>query len=112
MNDDNTFGGDVFGEDHAVNEVPPSAAAATTPEEDNDNLYDDLKLQAALPSKKSGDSEATAELKAQMERLQQENATLKRNISILYRTAQHELNRKQKRIAALEEQLQNKGKKT
>ena len=111
MNDSNIFGGDVFGEDS-----PAALAARAQEEEDNDddNLYDDLKLQAAVPPKKTtpGDDQAAQQLKAQINQLQQENATLKRNISTLYRTAKHELNRKDKRIAALEEQLLDKGKMT
>jgi predicted metal-dependent peptidase len=109
--DDHTFGDDVFG-------VSSSAAAdddvdvkESPPQEEDEDLYDDLKMQPAAPKRGNStittvDAQVLQKLQLQLKSVQQENTNLKRNISILYRTAKQEMQRKDRRIQHLEQQLQ------
>ena len=84
-----------------------------------DDLYGDLNLAAAksIPRKQTASSaEPTsssnslsspeiAKLQQQIKALEAENETLKKNMGILYRTAKSELERKDRRIDELQDDL-------
>ena len=84
-----------------------------------DDLYGDLNLAAAksIPRKQTASSvEPTsssnspsspeiAKLQQQIKTLEAENETLKKNMGILYRTAKSELERKDRRIDELQDDL-------
>ena len=83
-----------------------------------DDLYGDLNSAAAksVPRKKAASSfEPTAstspsypeivKLQQQIKTLEAENETLKKNMGILYRTAKSELERKDRRIDELQNDL-------
>lgn len=85
--------------------------------EEEDDLYGDLHLAAAakpVPGKQqllssstkpTASSPETSKLQQQIKTLQAENETLKKNMGILYRTAKSELERKDRRIDELQNEL-------
>jgi chromosome segregation ATPase len=86
---------------------------------EDDDLYGDLHLAAAakpVPGKKqqllssstkptASLSPETSQLQQQIKTLQAENEALKKNMGILYRTAKSELERKDRRIDELQNEL-------
>ena len=84
-----------------------------------DDLYGDLNLAAAkpIPRKQTASSfdpnpastlpsrPDISKLQEQIKRLEAENEDLKKNMSILYRTAKSELERKDRRIDELQNDL-------
>ena len=68
------------------------------------SLYSDLNYIAAASAPTKEQKEYRLQ-KKQLEQLKNENEILKRNISILYRTAKKELERKDVRIQQLEKEL-------
>ncbi len=85
-----------------------------------DDLYGDLNLAAAKPvprkqtassfaptssSTPTSNSPDILKLQQQIKSLQAENETLKKNMGILYRTAKSELERKDRRIDELQNDL-------
>lgn len=85
-----------------------------------DDLYGDLNLAAAKPvprkqqtassfeptsSTRTSNSPDILKLQQQIKSLQAENETLKKNMGILYRTAKSELERKDRRIDELQNDL-------
>lgn len=73
----------------------------------DDDLYGDLdtyqptkKAKGANPANKKNPD--TQRLQAEVESLRKENEVLKRNMGILFRTAQAEIRRKDRQIAELE----------
>lgn len=76
------------------------------------DLYGDLSNakcappSAKPPAKKS--NEAEEELQRELEKLRQENETLKRNIGTLFRTARAEITRKDTKIEELIAELDRK----
>lgn len=78
-------------------------------EEDDDNLYDDimkdLRPAAARHNHPPSLTTRLEELEQLTERLQKENAILKRNMGTLYRTAVAEIQRKERSIRELREKL-------
>lgn len=92
--------------------------ATDNPMNEDDDLYGDLHLAAAaklVPGKQqllSSSSRPTAslspetsQLQQQIKTLQAENEALKKNMGILYRTAKSELERKDRRIDELQNEL-------
>jgi hypothetical protein len=91
----------------------------TMPDDEDDDLYDDVEDKKLAP-KPPSDSKAppasserplslTAEvqvLKHRVQKVDQENTNLKRNMGTLYRTAAAELKRKDAQIATLQTQLE------
>jgi hypothetical protein len=86
--------------------------------DDEQDLYGDLvesttNTQATNTSKPKQlniqeEREDIVNLNKELERFKQENEVLKRNIGTLYRTATKELQRKDDRIAELEDELARK----
>ncbi|KAL7453076.1 hypothetical protein ACHAWC_004764 [Mediolabrus comicus] len=85
---------------------------------EDDDLYGDLHLAAAakpVPGKQqllssstkptASLSPETSQLQQQIKSLQAENEALKKNMGILYRTAKSELERKDRRIDELQNEL-------
>jgi predicted nucleic acid-binding Zn-ribbon protein len=72
-------------------------------EEEDFNLYGDLQDTKCAP--KNTSSHEMQELKDQVEKLQAENETLRRNIGTLFRTARAEIRRKDSKIESLMEEL-------
>jgi septal ring factor EnvC (AmiA/AmiB activator) len=85
-----------------------------------DDLYGDLSLAAAKPAPRKQTTASSIEptassmprsdpeisnLQQQIKNLEAENETLKKNIGILYRTAKSELERKDRRIEELQNDL-------
>ena len=80
---------------------------------DNDDLYGDLDL--SLDTKKDREpriakghrpsDDSQQQLRKQLQLLQEENLRLKRNIGTLFRTAKHEIQRKDARIEELQREL-------
>ena len=68
-------------------------------------LYSDLKYLSAASALTKEQKEHRLQ-KKQLEHFKNENEILKRNISILYRTAKKELERKDIRIQQLEKELE------
>eukprot|EP00727_Mastigamoeba_balamuthi_P007765 m51a1_g3609 hypothetical protein (110) ;mRNA; f:54183-54734 len=79
-----------------------------------DNMYDDVlgsisTRDAAIEDlrKQLGESEAARKQRAEdVERMRQRCETLERNISALFETAKHEIQRKNDEIAALRKELE------
>lgn len=76
------------------------------------DLYGDLQDTKPAPAVKSRppliDSQKLDELKIELEKVRQENETLKRNMGTLFRTARAEIQRKDAKIEDLMEQLDRK----
>ena len=80
-----------------------------------DDLYGDLNFAAAKPTSSSVEPTASStpptshpditKLQEQITKLEAENATLKKNMGILYRTAKSELERKDRRMEELQNDL-------
>ena len=76
-----------------------------------DDLYGDLNLAAAKPAPRKQQTSPTpsdqdvSKLQQRIKQLEAENETLKKNMGILYRTAKSELERKDRRLEELENDL-------
>lgn len=88
--------------------------ATDNPMNEDDDLYGDLHLAAAAKpvpgllsssTKPTASSPETSKLQQQIKTLQAENEALKKNMGILYRTAKSELERKDRRIDELQNEL-------
>lgn len=78
---------------------------------DEEDLYGDLgDAKIAAPKKPPPyiDTTKLEELQGEVDKLRQENETLKRNIGTLFRTARAEIKRKNAKIEALEDELNRK----